>query len=83
LTVPEAGYAGFKNGELLRRASGSFDLFITTDKNLRHQQNLSAFAMGFILIRAHTNDIADIEPLVPQLLAMLPDTRRGTLRTVG
>ncbi|HXA19855.1 MAG TPA: DUF5615 family PIN-like protein [Thermoanaerobaculia bacterium] len=34
LTVPEAGFAGLKNGQLLREAEGNFDTFITTDKSL-------------------------------------------------
>ena len=41
-TVHEMGWAGVKNGELLKRAEAEFDIFITTDKNLRHQQNLTA-----------------------------------------
>jgi hypothetical protein len=38
--VQQMGWAGVKNGELLRRAEGEFDLFLTADKNLRYQQNL-------------------------------------------
>jgi PIN like domain len=79
LTVPEAGFAGLKNGELLRNVEGKFDIFITTDKNLQHQQNLAAWSIAFFLLRALSNDIADIEPLVPELIARLPDAAAGTL----
>jgi len=72
LTVPEAGFAGLKNGALLRSAEGNFDVFITTDKSLRHQQKLSASSIAFYLLRAVSNDIADIEPLIPQLIARFP-----------
>ena len=41
ISVKEAGWAGIKNGELLQKIEGNFDLFITADKNLRYQQNLS------------------------------------------
>ncbi|HSY51632.1 MAG TPA: DUF5615 family PIN-like protein [Thermoanaerobaculia bacterium] len=79
LTVPEAGFAGLKNGELLRNAEGKFDIFITTDKNLQHQQNLAAWTIAFFLLRALSNDIADIEPLVPELIARLSDAVAGAL----
>ncbi len=38
-TVPEAGWASKKNGELLRLAETNFDL-LTNDQNIEHQQNL-------------------------------------------
>lgn len=40
LTVPEMGWRGVKNGELLRRAKNSFDVFVTIDQGLQYQQNL-------------------------------------------
>lgn len=39
-TVQDLGWGGIKNGELLQRAEGEFDLFITSDQNIRYQQNL-------------------------------------------
>lgn len=83
LTVPEAGFAGLKNGQLLRRAEGNFDVFITTDKSLQHQQNLSAWSLAFVLLRAVSNDIADLEPLVPRLMASLADLGPGTLTVIS
>ena len=43
-TVQQVGWAGVKNGELLRRAESEFDVFLTADRNLRYQQNLKGFA---------------------------------------
>ena len=83
LTVPEAGFAGLKNGQLLRRAEGNFDVFITTDKSLQHQQNLSAWSIAFLLLRAVSNDIADLEPLVPRLIASLANVVPGTLTVIS
>jgi len=34
------GWSDFDNGALLMQAESSFDILITTDKNLRYQQNL-------------------------------------------
>ena len=51
-TVQEEGWAGFKNSELLRRASGTFDVLLTVDQQLRHQQNLRQSQIG-IAAREH------------------------------
>ncbi|MGB6362765.1 MAG: DUF5615 family PIN-like protein, partial [Thermoanaerobaculia bacterium] len=48
-TAPEMGWAGVENGELLRQASGEFDVFITVDRSLEFQQNLSDLAFGIVV----------------------------------
>ena len=40
-TVEEAGFKGLENGNLLRAASGIYDVLITVDQNLPYQQNLT------------------------------------------
>ena len=47
-TVQDAGWAGTKNGDLLKLAEGRFDVFLTADKNLRYQQNLSGRKIAVI-----------------------------------
>ena len=42
--MPRKGWAGVRNGELLRRAATEFDVFVTVDQNLQHQQNLGRFS---------------------------------------
>ena len=42
-TVPEVGWASIQNGALLRLAEQEFDVFLTNDQNLEHQQNLTEF----------------------------------------
>jgi predicted nuclease of predicted toxin-antitoxin system len=42
-TVDEAGFKGLKNGQLLAAAVGNFDVLVTVDQNLPHQQNLASF----------------------------------------
>ena len=81
-TVPEAGLAGLTNGALLRSASGAFDVFVTVDKNIQHQQKLASFEIAFVLLRARSNDIADIAPLVPKLLARLNELRPAHLLVI-
>jgi hypothetical protein len=50
LTVPEAGFVGKTNGELLRLAQNRFDAFITLDKGLRHQQNLANLKFAVLVV---------------------------------
>ena len=82
-TVSGLGWAGLKNGALLRRATGEFDVLVTMDKNLQFQQNLAAYAIGVILVRARSNRIDDLRPLVPQILDALAGAESGKVRIVG
>jgi PIN like domain len=64
-TVPEMGWAGKKNGELLQlMAQQAFEVFLTVDQNLRFQQNLSGAGVGIIVLVAPTNRLADLVPLM-------------------
>ena len=51
-TVDEAGFKGLKNGALLRAAQGTFDVLVTVDKSIRHQQNLQSFQIAVLLLTA-------------------------------
>ena len=64
-TVPEMGWAGTKNGVLLRLVEREFDVFLTNDQNLEHQQNLKQFDLAVVVLVALTNDIEDLKPLMP------------------
>ena len=82
-TVPEAGWAALKNGDLLSRAQHEFDALVTTDRNLPFQQDLSRFSIAIIVLRAQSNRVADLRRLIPELLAALPVAKRGALTWVG
>lgn len=58
-TVQERGWGGIKNGDLLQRAEGEFDLFITSDQNIRYQQNLAGRHIA--ILELSTNDIIRIQ----------------------
>ena len=81
-TVPDAGWAALKNGELLGRAQQEFEAFVTVDRNLPFQQDLSRFSIAVIVLRAPSNRVADLRGLVPQLLTALPGTKRGEVTWV-
>lgn len=70
-TVPEAGWGGSSNGELLRLASTSFDVFVTVDQNLQYQQNLQHTDIAVVLLQSRTNRFEDLLPMVPRLLDAL------------
>jgi hypothetical protein len=62
------GWSTIKNGELLALAAKAFDVFVTVDRKLPSQQNLSVLAIAVVVLRARTNRLADLRPLVPNLL---------------
>lgn len=83
VTVAEAGWAGCKNGELLRRAAGSVEAFITVDRNLVHQQNVRGLSFGVIVLVARTNRLGDLLPLLPEILTALETVTPGNTLVVG
>jgi hypothetical protein len=82
-TVVAMGWSGVKNGELLKRAGSAFDAFVTMDRHLQNQQNLASLPFGVLLIRAPSNRLRDLVPLLPSILAALPKLRPGELTVVG
>lgn len=65
ITVQDMGWAGIKNGQLLKLVAAQFEVFITSDKNLRHQQNLSAIDVSIILLPS--NQVPVINALLPKI----------------
>ena len=82
-TVQEMGWSRMKNGDLLVRGAGQFDVFVTADQNLQYQQNLSALPLAVIVLAAKSNRIADLRPLVPDLLNALASLPARTLVQIG
>jgi hypothetical protein len=82
-TVTGLGWAGVTNGELLARAGGQFDVLLTMDSNLEFQQNLTVLPFGVLIIRAPSNRLVHLKPLVPGILAALSDVQPGEVRRIG
>lgn len=82
-TVPQMGWAGVKNGQLLALAEAEFDVFITVDRNLSFQQNLPQFNIAVIVLQAPSNRLADLQPLAPEVLAILITVAKGQVTVVG
>jgi hypothetical protein len=76
-TVPQMGWAGVKNGQLLALAAVQFDAFITVDRNLSFQQNLPKFDIAVLVLQAPSNRLKDLQPLAPQILVSLTTAVSG------
>lgn len=74
----EEGWGGLKNGELLREASQSFDVFVSCDQDLVHQRDLENYEIGVIILKGKTNRRQDLEPLLPKLAETLQSADSST-----
>jgi hypothetical protein len=82
-TVAECGWAGKKNGELLSLAEPEFDVLLTLDKNIPFQQDLTSGRIGILIVRASSNRIQDLLPVIPDCLTALQSIKPGQILRVG
>ncbi|TMJ04864.1 MAG: hypothetical protein E6G97_05025 [Alphaproteobacteria bacterium] len=82
-TVRQAGWTGIKNGELLALPAEAFDVFVTVDRNLSFQQNVSSFSIAVVILEANTNRLADLKPLVDKLTSAIASANPGSLDRVS
>lgn len=82
-TVQSLAWSGVNNGELLKRADGRFDAMLTMDRNLEHQQRVRHLSFGIVVVRAKSNRMLHLRPLVPGMLAVLAVVQPGEIRFVG
>jgi hypothetical protein len=69
-----------KNGELLGLiVAAGFEVFLSVDRNLRHQQSLKGMPFALIVLVARNNKLATLTPLVPELLSCLSAIRPGEI----
>ena len=76
-TVQEMGWAGVRNGELLRRAEEHFIIFITADRNLQCQQNLSGLSLAILVLPS--NQVPTVNQLLPAVETLLATIQPGTI----
>lgn len=82
-TVPEAGFAGKSNGELLDLAEREgFNVFLTLDKGIEYEQNPAGRRIAIIIVLSKSNRIADLLCLVAECAAARSSIRPGQLLTV-
>ena len=82
-SVPLLGWAGIKNGELLQKAiEHGFEVLVTMDSSMVHQQNIGRYAIAVIALRAKSNRLADTRALAAQLLETIPEAKSGVVTFV-
>jgi predicted nuclease of predicted toxin-antitoxin system len=82
-TVPEALLGGRKNGELLAIAERQgFEIFLTMDKGLEYEQNLTGHRIAVIIFRAKSNRLADLVPLVEACLTQMLSIKPGQIARI-
>jgi hypothetical protein len=79
-TVQQQGWAGRKNGALLKEAAtAGFEVFLTADQNIEFQQNLRKAELFVVVLVAPTNKLEDLLPLIPSVLIALKNAAPGRL----
>ena len=78
VTVQQLGWAGMKNGVLLRAArEAGIRVLVTVDRRIEYQQNIPKSGLALVVLKARSARMPDILPLVPALLAALPLVQIG------
>ncbi|HVF12720.1 MAG TPA: DUF5615 family PIN-like protein [Actinomycetota bacterium] len=81
-TVRELGWSSIQNGELLRRASLEFDVLVTADQGIPHQQNLAKFDIAVVVLAATSNRLNAYEALANQLREAVGNATAGRATVV-
>jgi len=82
-TVQKGGWAGIKNGDLLALAEKEFDAFVTVDRRIARQQDITKLGIPVLLIRARTNRLEHIQPLAADLLEIIDTAPAGEITMIG
>jgi hypothetical protein len=82
-TAPEMSWGDLDDGPLLDAMAGRFDVLVTIDKSLPKQQRLNNRPFAVIVLRAKTNRLADLLPLVPALRLAIEELRPGQVRELA
>ena len=82
-TVPREGWEGIKNGALLKLIISAFDVFITLDSNLVHQQNLDGVDLCIITLHAVNSRYETLEPMVSDICKAISKATPGMVIHIG
>ena len=82
-SVIDLGWADLTNGRLLGAMAGKFEVLVTVDKSMQFQQRLDDRPVALLLLRARSNRLPHLLPLVPALLRALDSVAPGEVREVA
>ena len=78
VSAQKMGWSGVKNGKLLALAvENGFDVFLTGDRNLTFQQNVTQSPIAVVVLESEGIQLHHTLPLMPQVLALLPTLKPG------
>jgi len=81
-TVQEEGWGSFKNGQLLGLAQTNFDVLLSGDSNLRHQQNPKRFEIGIVAVETVSLRFRDIMRAIDDIRGAIARVVPGELIVV-
>jgi hypothetical protein len=82
--VCDMGWSSKRNGDLLKlMLAERFEALLTVDQHIEFQQNVRASGIGVVVVRARTNRLKELRPLVPQILEALSKVTAGELMKIG
>ena len=76
-TVDDAGFKGLENGELLKAAADTYEVLISVDRNIPHQQNIAGLDIAILVLAAKRNTYSHLKPLLPSALKALGTIKPG------
>ena len=82
-TARDMGWQQLDNGQLLNKADGRFDVIVTMDKSMPSQQIIARHSIAVVIVKARSNRIADLSPLLPQIQAAIGHGAPGTATPVS
>lgn len=82
-TVGEMGWAGVRNGELLKLAENVFDVLITVDKGIQNQNVMESKNIALITLIVRWNKLPHLLPLIPQVLQTIADIQPGQIINIS
>lgn len=82
-TARGAGLNELDDGPLLDAMANRFDVLVTVDKSIPFQQKIAGRPLSVVLLRARSNKLADLRPLVLHLLRALEVVKHGEVHTIS
>lgn len=82
-TVRRAGYGTTKNGELLSLMEGRWEVLLTSDRNIRYQQNMTGRNISILILCAKSNRMQDLLPLMPACAKALASISPSQIVEIG
>lgn len=79
VTARYRGWAGLTNGQLLQAAQQEFDVLITLDKDIQHQQPTHRYDIAIAVLDVHPPDEHHLRTVATRLVPRLNDLRAGTV----